>query len=1637
MQNRYFPVASRATLLTTSLGMALASHGAVTPINWSGASGVDPTAWADTGNWTGGAAPANDLVTDLAVFELADFTGKQPNAGTRSVAGVQIGSGAATGALTLSGAQVTLGASGIDMKANAAAATISAAVVLGAAQTWANESANALTISAPTSGAFALAKGGSGRIILTGANTRSGTTTLSGGTLQVGSNAANAPIGSGTYDIGAGSTLRIEYATTNTAATNLGSLPWANFSGGGTLNIATNGAFDYISNATALPAGFTGTLQIDGGRVQAAPSTGGLGSTSTIVVKSGGQFGMWEGGTFSQNFTIAGAGYGEGGYEAALRLSNDAATNVTLNGTITLAGDATIGARSTGVATISNPIGQSTASNLTVGTGFLNGTVIFQAVNTYTGNTIVRNGVLSLNGSAPTVLGNLQMIGGDGTYLRTQQANQFAAGSVANFTSASGSWNRFEFFGKDQTFAGINTGTTTVQGGGIFQNSEANGAAGANATLTLNGSGNYVFNGHIRDWGSPNVGTHKVSLVKNGAGTQTLAGSVVTYSGTTSINNGTLELISTSGFKSATTVASGTTLKLGNNGNTGTGTGFTVDLSNGATLVHDGQSASHFWTIGGATTNTGTTTVNQSSIAAGLLDKGLFFDGGLKGSGTVTINATNAGNGVVFRNNNTSFSGTLIVNGIADATVNLGSGIGVGGCTTGLQNADIQLNGTMELLNQGVSWAGSASGAFQMGALSGSGVMVGNYTTGGNTTVTIGKTNNSGSYSGVIANGTGNTVHLVKDGSGTQTLSGTNSYTGNTTVNGGTLSLSGGSSLSDTGNLTLANTAGVQVVFNDSETTGALAGGGVTGGDVNLQDNTLTLAGDANTTFSGVISGTDGALAKTGTGTLTLAGASTYTGATTIDAGRLNLTGALPNSSLTVADGAFVGGEGSAAAMTLGSSVGVDIVTSPATAEVLTANGPLSVTGTTLVDFSGPMPTPAFKVLQFGSNANGFTAANFDLVDPTSYRPGYAFTVNANDVTLTMAKKSLEWTGSQDATWENDMLANFRDTTTLADEKFFTADDVLFGNLPATDPTVTVIGTVAPSSFTFNSTLNYTIEGGAITGPGGLTKEGSGTATLSGPNTFTGAIAVNTGTLVFKAPANAAWTMPTGAKTIASGAVMQIDFTPQTTLHLQTNPGSTAISAGAVLDLYSTAYNVNSYHLLNGGWTATGTGTIRISGGGAVACWTGGNNALAGFTGLLDIQNGQFAVNVDNATTLGGTLDVNVTATGKLDMRSGHFTVDSLDGAAGSEIIKSHNTAVTLTVGNNSGSGAFAGNLSNATGTIGLTKVGTGTQTLSGTNTHTGPTTVNGGTLALTGGAAIADTGAVVLADAAGAQVVLNASEAIGSLAGGGATGGTVNLQANTLTVGNASNTAFAGSLSGSGGLTKVGAGTLTLSGANSYAGNTAVNAGVLSVASAFFGDASTVTVLTGAVLNLNTGTDDTVGTLILGETTVPGGTYNASHPTYGSYFTGSGSLVVEGNAYDSWAATKGLTALNKGSAVDADFDGVSNLLEYYLDGNPLASDHSILPAVTRDATHLILTFKRRDDARADVSAQVVEYGTNLTAWPLSAVLGTAPGTTTDGNGVVVTVAENGSNPDDIMVKIPRTPHGAGGKLFARLKVTE
>ncbi|WP_210249498.1 S8 family peptidase, partial [Methylobacterium sp. WL7] len=154
------------------------------------------------------------------------------------------------------------------------------------------------------------------------------------------------------------------------------------------------------------------------------------------------------------------------------------------------------------------------------------------------------------------------------------------------------------------------------------------------------------------------------------------------------------------------------------------------------------------------------------------------------------------------------------------------------------------------------------------------------------------------------------------------------------------------------------------------------------------------------------------------------------------------------------------------------------------------------------------------------------------------------------------------------------------------------------------------------------------------------------------------------------------------------------------------------------------------------------------------------------------------------------------------------------------------------------------------TGTGGLAKLGAGTLALSGTNTYAGATTIAAGTLLARGGQAIGDRSAVLVG--AGATLALADGETVGSLAGQGR----VALGSARLTAGgDNSSTTFAGTLDGTGGLTKAGAGTLTLAGTNTYTGGTTLAGGTLSVSrEASLGAASAPLSFDGGVLQV-TGT--------------------------------------------------------------------------------------------------------------------------------------------------------------------------------------
>ena len=282
-----------------------------------------------------------------------------------------------------------------------------------------------------------------------------------------------------------------------------------------------------------------------------------------------------------------------------------------------------------------------------------------------------------------------------------------------------------------------------------------------------------------------------------------------------------------------------------------------------------------------------------------------------------------------------------------------------------------------------------------------------------------------------------------------------------------------------------------------------------------------------------------------------------------------------------------------------------------------------------------------------------------------------------------------------------------------------------------------------------------------------------------------------------------------------------------------------------------------------------------------------------------------------------------------------------------------------LTTGNDNTSTPFSGMIA---GTGGLSKVGTGTLTLSGSSSYGGATEVNAGTLQA--GAINAFSPLSAFTVASGATLGLaNFNQSINSLAGAGG----VTLGTATLTTGNDnSSTIFSGVISGGGALTKIGTGTFVLSGLNTYTGNTTISGGTLQLGSggtsgSILGDvgnngtlafnrSDTVTFPgvisgTGNLAQIGTGTTILTGTSpYTGGTGVGAGTLVVGDPTHpGAALSGGGPITVApGATLGGYGSVTG-TVNNFG--IVAAGNGTPLLTRHQPEGSPSLATCSIEPS--------------------------------------------------------------------------------------------
>jgi fibronectin-binding autotransporter adhesin len=459
---------------------------------------------------------------------------------------------------------------------------------------------------------------------------------------------------------------------------------------------------------------------------------------------------------------------------------------------------------------------------------------------------------------------------------------------------------------------------------------------------------------------------------------------------------------------------------------------------------------------------------------------------------------------------------------------------------------------------------------------------------------------------------------------------------------------------------------------------------------------------------------------------------------------------------------------------------------------------------------------------------------------------------------------------------------------------------------------------------------------------GGLSKSGNGVLSLSAAQTYTGTTSLTGGGLNLNpggAISGGATNITNGSNfTVAGGSLTASAASSVTGAAFTLTSGTATFNAGfnANTGNPNSNYNVNltggtfSASSLTVGRSATFINTTPTAGQNSVGLYINGPTASAQITGALSIGNGSgtnstASARIDSGSlTVGGAVVVQVNSPDRwsvLDVNGGTFT--STDAVTG----------VQLGSGQ-TGSDAFLVRAGTATvERIALTQPAASAET---------------SLLNVTGGALYVGSGGIV-ANNNGGTGVMDVQLGGGTL---GAKAPWTSSVAATLTgtatikAADAANAAqditLSGAIGGTGSLTKTGAGTLTLSATNTYTGNTTVSAGTLSLSNVTLDDASTVDVsATGsAILNLNfTGNDIVAGFNIDGVAQVNGTwgslTSSATHKT--ARITGDGILNVGGvtDPFTDWISGFPAVGGQTAKTDDPDHDGLTNLDEFALDGNP------------------------------------------------------------------------------------------------------
>ncbi len=711
------------------------------------------------------------------------------------------------------------------------------------------------------------------------------------------------------------------------------------------------------------------------------------------------------------------------------------------------------------------------------------------------------------------------------------------------------------------------------------------GGAGAK-TMTFAGSGNWLFGAKYGAGGTGSV----TSVVKTGAGTLTInnniqgtnTGGALVNPGNVFVKAGTV-VVDTSGVV--------TTSNFNSIGQTGTDVGTLTLKGNGSFISGNDFNA------GDIGSSSGTLNVRDTaSLSVGTA--GGFIVGSANGAGSTASGTVNHSAGTVTVNRTND--GAFVIGGRNSATA--------GGSGT------YNLSGTGVLTNAGNAFIGGyGTGTFSQtgGTFNTTGwLSIGRQTSGtGTYTISGGQLNQTGASAGIVV-GELATGTLTVSGSGAVTSPATgilrigNSVSGNGTVNlnGGSITTAkvdtvGGTSTFNFNGGTLKANAGTPTFFQGITTANVRNGGALidtNGNDIKIGQALLhsALGGDA---------AIDGGLAKSGTGILTLSGASSYTGPTSIGNGTLVFAGSSTTGNISLADGATLGGKVTDISASVVSNTNNPNLTSgnadvtnfavdfntlgnPTVpvfdlgTGVATLNGVVNVS---LANTTALTTTPNDTTLVLVSYGSQGGAGSWNLTTTSAGHTTFSLNPTASALYLNVNANPVTWTGTVSGDWNDEALASPKNWTLPdnAETDYINGDTVMFTNTASTFA-LDITENIAPGSVTFSNTTNdYSIEsiGGFGIASGSVTLNGSGTVTINNSNDYAGATTINAGALTLNGSLTAS------PITLNNGTL---------TLNGSLTASPVTLNAGTL--------NVNSATALGAGALTINSGTLDNTSAGAV-----------------------------------------------------------------------------------------------------------------------------------------------------------------------------------------------------------------------------------------------------------------------------------------------------------------------------------------------------------------------------------------------------------------------------------------------------